>query len=281
MVQPYQRDLFLARAPRRPYCADDLSAGLRIRGKEQALSFRYIQHNPPSQLAFLVFDFDHAGALVAHQDAGLPAPSWCAENRDTRRGHLAYALACPIITSSAARAAPLRYAAAVEQGYRDALRADEAYTGLITKTPGHEAWRTVWGRAEPFTLEELADYLPHGLPKVRKRREEASGLGRNVCLFESLRTWAYRARFRFDDFNAWQAATHDKAVSLNQFAAPLPASEVKATAKSVAKWVWVRLGHGPAGRAFIERQTRKSGLAATARQSRAMDTAQRILEFRA
>lgn len=280
MFQHYHRDLFLASAPRRPYCADDLGAGLRIRGKEQALSYRYIQHNPPNQLAFLVFDFDRPGALVAHQDAGLPAPSWCAENRETRRGHLAYALACPIITSSAARAAPLRFAAAVEQGYRDALRADEAYSGLITKTPGHDAWRTVWGRAEPFTLEELADYLPE-LPKVRKRREEASGLGRNVCLFETLRQWAYRARFRFDDFNDWHAATLAKAESLNQFREPLPASEVRATAKSVAKWVWVRLGHGPAGQAFIARQAYKGRLSGIARQSAAMDTAQRILEFRA
>lgn len=277
----YQPDLFKSSAPRRPYCADDLGAGLRIRPIEAAFRHRYIQHNPPGQLAFLVFDFDHPGALVAHQDAGLPAPSWCAENRETRRGHLAYALACPIITSSAARAAPLRFAAAVEQGYRDALRADEAYSGLITKTPGHEAWRTVWGRAEPFTLEELADYLPHGLPKVRKRREEASGLGRNVCLFENLRQWAYRARFRFDDYPEWHEATRLKAEDLNQFASPLPASEVKATAKSVAKWVWQRLGHGPAGQAFIARQSRKGQLSGIARQSAAMDTAQRILEFRA
>lgn len=281
MDQPYQRDLFLASAPRRPYCADDLSLGLRIRHKEQALAFRYIQHNPPCHLAFLVFDFDRAGALVAHQDAGLPAPSWCAENRETRRGHLAYALACPIITSSAARAAPLRYAAAVEQGFRDALGADDSFAGLITKTPGHEAWRTVWGRAEPFTLEELADYLPHGLPKVRKARAEASGLGRNVCLFETLRQWAYRARFRFDDFDEWHAATLTKAESLNQFREPLPASEVRATAKSVAKWVWVRLGHGPAGEAFKARQSHKGRLSGIARQSKAMDTAQHILEFRA
>ena len=281
MEQPYQRDLFLARAPHRPYCANDLPGGLLIRAKEQALSYRYIQHNPPGQLAFLVFDFDHPGALVAHQDAGLPAPSWCAENRETRRGHLAYALSCPIITSSAARAAPLRFAAAVEQGYRDALRADEAYSGLITKTPGHEAWSTRWGRAEPYTLEELADYLPNGLPKVRKRREEASGLGRNVCLFENLRQWAYRARFRFDDYPEWHEATRLKAEDLNQFASPLPASEVKATAKSVAKWVWQRLGHGPAGQAFIARQSRKGQLSGIARQSRAMDTTQQILEFRA
>lgn len=279
MSAHYQPSLFLASAPRRPYCADDLGAGLRIRGQQEAVQRRYIQHNPPSHLAFLVFDFDRAGALVAAEEAGLPEPNWVAENRDSRRGHLAYALACPVITTDAARAAPLRYAAAVQQAYTDALRADAGYTNFITKTPGHEAWSTRWGRGEAYTLEELADYLPHGLPTVRKKRAEASGLGRNVCLFESLRAWAYRHRFRHNDADQWHASTLAQARALNTYATPLPDSEVRATAKSVARWVWTRLGHGPAGQAFIARQTRKSGLAANARQSKAMDMAQKILEF--
>jgi hypothetical protein len=279
METSYQRDLFAASAPHRPYCADDLGAGLRVRSQAQALAHRYIQHNPPKRLAFLVFDFDHPGALHAAQDAFLPAPNWVAENRDTRRGHLAYALACPVITSDAARAAPLRYAAAVEQAYRDKLRADAGYTNFITKTPGHEDWATAWGRSEPFTLEELAEWLPHGLPKVRKRQEEASGLGRNVGLFECLRQWAYRARFKFDDLDGWHAAVQEQARSLNTYANPLRDSEIRAIAKSVAKWVWIRLGHGKEGQAFIARQTYKSNLAATARKSAGIDTTQSVLEL--
>lgn len=281
MGPSYQRDLFMASAPRRPFCSDDLGSGLRIRGQAQALAHRYIQHNPPNVVAFLVFDFDRPGALIAAADAGLPEPTWVAENRDSRRGHLAYALTCPITKTAAARAAPMRYAAAVEQAYRDALRADSGYTNFITKTPGHTAWETRWGRAEGFTLEELAEYLPAGLPTLRKRREQASGLGRNVSLFEGLRAWSYRARKRFDYFEDWHRATHDRAEFLNgEFSCPLPASEVRATAKSVAKWVWANLGNGPEGAKFFARQKRKSDIAGSLRQAAAMDTAQRILEFR-
>jgi hypothetical protein len=280
MAPNYQPDLFLASAPKRPYCSDDLGGGLIIRSQQDALERRYIQHNPPCHLAFLVFDFDRPGAFLAASDAGLPEPNWVAENKDSRRGHLAYALACPVITTDAARSAPLRYAAAVEQAYRDTLRADAGYTNFITKTPGHEAWSTRWGRAEPFTLEELTEYLPHGLPTVRKRCAEASGLGRNVSLFEALRAWSYRNRFKHDDAGQWRAACLSHARSLNNFSNPLPDSEVRATAKSVAVWVWTRLGHGPAGQAFIKRQTHKSHIAASLRQSAAMDTCQKILEFR-
>lgn len=280
MTTTYQRDLFLASAPKRPYCADDLQEGLTIRGQQAAIERRYIQHNPPHALAFLVFDYDRPGALFAAEDANLPEPNWVTENRDTRRGHIAYALACPVITTDAARASPLRYAAAVEQGYRDTLRADAGYTNFLTKTPSHEAWATKWGRVDAYTLEDLAEYLPHGLPDVRKRRAEASGLGRNVSLFEAVRAWAYRSRFKFDDANEWHEATMLQAIAFNNFANPLPLNEVKATAKSVSKWVWTRLGHGPAGQRFIERQTRKGQLSGVARQSKAMDTSQRILEFR-
>jgi hypothetical protein len=48
--QPHQLDLGLFgsadRLPRRPYCSDDLEAGLRIRSLHQALSKPYIQVNP-------------------------------------------------------------------------------------------------------------------------------------------------------------------------------------------------------------------------------------------
>jgi hypothetical protein len=276
METSYQRSLFEASAPHRPYCADDLSAGVRIRCQSQALAHRYIQHNPPSRLAFLVFDFDRPGASMAWQDEYLPQPNWCAENRDTRRGHLAYALACPVITSDAARAKPMRYAAAVEQAYRDKLRADAGYANFLTKTPGHEAWHTTYGRAEPFTLEELAEWLPHGLPSVRKRREEASGLGRNVSLFEGVRQWAYRARLRFDDFDQWQAACTDYALRMNgEFPTPLPCSEIRATAKSVAKWVWTRFN--AAG--FSAVQSARGKLRGAQKSSVQMDTIQRILEL--
>ena len=229
---------FLARAPHRPYCSDDLVTGLVVRPLATAAKRRYIQHNPPAHLAFIVFDCDRPGVAIAADDAGLAPPSWVTENRNTRRGHIGYALGCPVITSSAARTAPLRYAAAIEQGYRDALRADAGYAGLITKTPGHVEWATHWGRAEPYTLGELADYLPT-LPRVRKRTAEACGLGRNVCLFEDLRRWAYRARLGFDDFDDWQAAVAMHASGINAgFVHPLPLNESLSTAQSVAKWVW-------------------------------------------
>lgn len=280
MHTTYQQDLFLASAPRKPYCADDLNSGVYIRSQQSALRHRHIQHNPPKKIAFLVFDFDRAGALVATQDAGLPEANWVTENRDTRRGHIAYALACPVITSDVARLKPMRFAASVEQGYRDALRADASYSNFLTKTPGHEDWHTKWGRFEPYTLEELAEWLPQGLPKVTPKKEQASGLGRNCRLFESMKVWSYRARLRFDDFNEWSDACLAQAQAINgAFPNPMAFNEVRNVAKSVAKWVWQRFNNETFS-AIQHHRGRKGGRARGIQKScERMDVSQQILEF--
>ncbi|MGI4896143.1 MAG: primase C-terminal domain-containing protein, partial [Janthinobacterium lividum] len=75
-----------------------------------------------------------------------------------------------------------------------------------------------------------------------KRATEATGLGRNVHLFDGLRTWAYRARYRYDDRLEWEQTVLAVALGINvEFAVPLPSAEVAATAQSVARWVWRKL----------------------------------------
>ena len=263
----FTRTDFLAHCPRRPYCSDDLAAGLVVRPLATALHRRYIQHNPPAHLAFMVFDFDRAGVALAADDAGLAAPSWVAESRTSRRGHIGYALACPVIKSQAGRVAPLRYAAAIEEGYRDKLRADAGYAGLLTKTPGHVEWETHWGRGEPYQLDELAEYLPK-LPRLRRRATEVAGLGRNCMLFDALRRWAYRARLDFNKYDAWLSAVGEHAIGINVgFPMPLPSNEVHSTARSVAKWVWQRFD----AKTFAAIQARRGRISGARRSAAALE----------
>uniref|UniRef100_UPI001555E025 primase C-terminal domain-containing protein n=1 Tax=Halomonas hibernica TaxID=2591147 RepID=UPI001555E025 len=68
------------------------------------------------------------------------------------------------------------------------------------------------------------------------------GLGRNCTLFEKLRQWAYKAiRQGWPDADRWYEAVLTRARAYNDFDAPLPDSEVKATARSVAKWTHCNL----------------------------------------
>ncbi|WP_034250509.1 primase C-terminal domain-containing protein, partial [Arsenophonus nasoniae] len=68
------------------------------------------------------------------------------------------------------------------------------------------------------------------------------GLGRNCTVFEKTRKWAYRAiRRGWPAFAQWFAACFERAMGYNvQFPVPLSEPEVKAIAKSVAKWTHKR-----------------------------------------
>lgn len=169
------------------------------------------------------------------------------------------------MTTEAAREAPLRYLNSIRNAYTALTGADQGYTGLITKNPLHGHWRTLYGHGHLFDLPELAEYVPD-LNKYTDRTSpaESVGIGRNVALFEQIRHWSYREIRLFrgagrQHFNVWSAHVLEQVEKRNgDFTEPLPYSEVKAIAKSVAKWVWAR--DPQAEQQFIQRQTYRGAM---------------------
>lgn len=229
--------LFNDRLPHKPYFSDDLQFGVRIAGKERALLAKYIQFNQPHAMYWLCFDVDRAGAAIDWADLGAPAPTLTIKNPDNGHAHLLYALHTAVRTAPDGRAAPLKYAAAIENALRKKLGADAGYSGLICKNPNHLHWQiTVW-QPELYTLDWLADYLDLGAANDREILPDY-GLGRNCTLFDKTRKWAYRAiRQGWPEYDQWLQACFERAKAYNlQFSAPLDESEVIGIAKSVAKW---------------------------------------------
>nr|WP_323368286.1 replication initiation protein [Aeromonas hydrophila] len=182
--------------------------------------------------------------------SGLPAPHWISVNRTNGHAHIGYMLATPVARTSAARQKPLRYLAAIEHVLAKRLGADMGYSGLITKNPTHSDWLTVWHQIEPYSLDYLAEFCPDAdlAAYSRRSRKEVGGLGRNVTVFDNVREWAYssvRAYWRPNGYEAWADAVRSACESANAFGreqgGPLPVSEIKATAKSIARWVWRNL----------------------------------------
>ncbi len=255
MVKPaLQAAAFVERLPRRPYCTDDPAQGLLIRPQATALAYRHIQHNPPPHVACLVFDVDSPDGYEAWKEAGLPAPNWITFNVLNGHAHYGYYLAAPVARACAAKQKPLRYLAAIEHVLAKRLGADMGYAGLITKNPVHGDWWTIWHHSEPFSLDYLAEFCPDAdlAAYNRRSRKEVGGLGRNVTVFDNVREWAYSAVRQFwrpNGYEAWADAVRMACESANAFGreqgGPLPHSEIKATAKSIARWVWNRFT--PAG----------------------------------
>ncbi|WP_443023722.1 replication initiation protein, partial [Shigella flexneri] len=165
-------------------------------------------------------------------------------------------LSAPVCTSHRAKQNILEYLAKIEQAYTLALGADRGYSGLITKNPCHSTWETHISNVQPYELGYLADFVE--LQELKTDLQEVSGLGRNCMMFDTVRFWAYKAirEHLSVGFDRWYAEVLEQAKNVNgAFLQPLPYSEVKATAKSVARWVW--RNHAAAHAKFIERQAAK------------------------
>ncbi len=225
--------------PNKPYCTDELGVTY-IRPKSTAIKKKYLQVNQPKLVTYLVFDIDRQGAVLSWYDNDLPPPYWSSKNPENGHGHIAYRLKVPFSTSDISHLEPIRYAAAIESAMTTRLKADRGFAGLLTKNPLHRHWQNEFWTDHEYTLDELAEYLDlRGHPL---RGSEVSGLGRNCELFENVRRWAYKAIREYWAPNykrAWNSAVYERVEALNgQFHVPLPVSEVKAIAKSIANWTY-------------------------------------------
>lgn len=250
---------FYKNLPHKPYCSDDLGHGVIIRPKKTAIQKPYIQHNPPCLITSLVFDIDRQDAYFAWSDANLPPPTWIAKNRKNGHAHVGYMLATPVCTTHRARQNVIEYLAKIEQAYGLALNADHGYSGLITKNPYHSAWENHFFDVQPYELNYLADFVE--LTELKTDLKEVSGLGRNCAMFDTARKWAYKAvrAHRGGSYSKWLDEVIKHCLSVNEaFLEPLPYSEVKATAKSIATYCWKKDGYHY--QEFIDRQSRKGAI---------------------
>jgi hypothetical protein len=190
----------------------------------------------------MLHDIDRCDAYFAHYDGNLPPPTFIATNPTNGHAHSAILLAVPVARHSASREAPVRFYGAVERGIARRLGSDRRYVGLIVKNPTHEDWRVEWRRDEPYTLEELADWLFPNDMRPDPSIETTFGAGRNVTVFDEARFIAYREvqdYKRTGDLAAWHERCLHVATGINQqFPVPLGFREVGGIARSIARWTW-------------------------------------------
>lgn len=272
-------NLFKEYLPRRPYCTNDPRDGQTVRGREDALSFRNIQPNTSGKVVWLSFDVDHPDGATAWDRLSAPPPTLAIENPANGHAHLLYALEAPVPRTEAARARPLLYLAAAQEGIRRKLGADPGYSGHLCKNPFHSSWQTrQW--AHTYSLAELADWVD--LPRIADMKKRVAdpdyaGLGRNCELFERLRPLSYSLVRRFwipGGFEHFRDALRVLCDDLNAaFAVPLPIAEVRAISASCARWVWKHFD--PAS--FRELQSKRGARKGAAKREALMPEVLRLI----
>jgi hypothetical protein len=205
--------------------------GIFRHSREVARTMRFVEANPKALVSQIVIDIDKPDALLrAHalQGRGI-VPNLFAHSRRPGRGHAVILLRDLVPKTDAANLGPIRLLP-------------------LTRNPLHVDARTIWGRAEPYGLRELAHglsldgFLPAYAGETVEDAIDAE-LGRNCWLFTVVRRWANRAWTRYPRYEDWLEAVHaytwarNAALVLHPHG-PLAHSEVASTARSVAAYVW-------------------------------------------
>lgn len=229
-----------------PLASDDLHTGVYRCSRGEAMHRRFIETNPRALSNLLVVDIDHEdAALRTLWNRQAWWPNAVVENPINGHAHAVWALKEPITRTEYARRKPLAFAAAVTEGLRRSVDGDTGYSGLLTKNPAHVDWDALWCTNDRlYGLDELAEhlteagYMPPASWKRTKRRNQV-GLGRNCSIFETARTWAYREiRHHWFDSTGLHEAISKHVNELNaEFPEPLPASEARAIAASIHRWI--------------------------------------------
>jgi hypothetical protein len=234
-----QLELFAENLPHKPYCSDE-KGWLQIRPKSTAVGKKYIQHNQPSLVHWLVYDYDRAGALDHIGQNQLPVPNIVATNPANGNSHLFYRLADPVCTSDHARLKPMHLLAKIDFVMTEQLDADAGYQGFISKNVLHKHWQVQEVNQHPWQLADFLEWID--LPKRLPKRAHTQGLGRNCTMFEKARFWAYSQVLSYrlaGNRKAFADAVLGHCESINEsFPSPLNFSEVRSTAKSISTWTW-------------------------------------------
>lgn len=246
---------FEARLPERPYCSGSKSFAY-IRPREEAKKLPYIQVNYP-RLDYLCFDCDYEWSEFQAEEVDIPGPTITAINRDNGHAHLFYQVLDPV---------PRYHSPATKMLLDDVifvynlmLRADKCITTQkqLVKNALSPRWEVLEGY-KPFTLSELAEYIPEDLRWVSKAFEKPEETltvkpfeetldpgSRNRSLFNSARFYAYSVVSEHGSYESLFSDVLDHIHKLNDGEIPkyfpekiLSLNELKRTAKSIAGFTW-------------------------------------------
>ena len=191
----------------------------------------------------LILDLDGWGSYERAERAvrltKVGALNWAVENRRTGGVHGVWTLANPVHRADMALAAPLKKYGRISEYYAAALGADAGYTGVLTHNPMEDAqlpgFETHWLRPEPYTLDELAEFVPFGWRRPKVSRTAA---GRNCDVFAHCMRWAGSPA------NLGSAVSAEAHRVNDGFDVPLDPPEVVGIARSVERYRrrWIKQG---------------------------------------
>ena len=216
----------------------------------------------------LLFDLDGDPTdwLVDVLGPELPRPNWIVWRRENMHAHVCYTLGRPVLTGEQAKRTPQAWLARVGEYMAAKLKADAAYSAVLGHNPtsraSHGRYSTDWLREEPYTLAELAEFVPKGWR--RPTVQPMTVHGRNDLLFKTGMRWSGKP----SNWGKWAALeTHLWAIN-SGFIEPLGVRELGGIVKSVIRYQRRNLESGKQQQTFAFIQSARGKKSGQARRKR-------------
>ena len=253
ILQQFYEDL-----PAKPYCSESKNLSL-VRPKKTACKQPYLQPNYPSIIKWLFIDIDSPlkhqrlisyfdeNLLFRFHDRNLPPPQIIMRNPANGHVQYAYRLKDPVSLFDNSRQQPIKYLKNLQYALNIQLGGDLSFGGSLAKNPLSSEWDIFLTGADWYTLADLHEWLdltadenkPPKRPKNAQNDEYISpfaGLGRNCDTFDYLRFLAYPIAHKMT-YTALYKHLLQLGLEFNsRFKQPMLLSEVRAIAKSIAKF---------------------------------------------
>ena len=201
----------------------------------------------------LILDFDGWGSYKRLCEevtqAKVGALNWAVENLRSGGVHGVWTLANPVHRADTALETPLRLFGRISEYYAVRLGADEGYKGVLTHNPMEDAqlrgFKTHWLRRKPYTLGELASFIPF---RWRRPKVSRTAAGRNCDLFSACMKWAG------SPLNLGVPVRSEAHRVNRTFRVPLDPPEVRGLSRSVERYrrKWIKQGRfwGPGNSSY-------------------------------
>jgi len=210
--------------------------------------FSHVQAEPYNCYTSIVLDIDYDYRKAAYSTSeleNLPVPNIATIDPETGRCHLTFLLKTPVHNNIDSSVKAVKYYKRVSAGLGMAYGSDMSYTQLITKNPCSPRWIVDIIREQPYTLDELADwvYVPAD-GEIERAIEHSRGEGRNCTLFDLTAAHAHKIVHSVRSYEEFKtqvlsfAQQRNKAVGDMFSRGQMSDKEVSTIVKSVVNWTW-------------------------------------------
>ncbi|WP_321402129.1 replication initiation protein [Maridesulfovibrio sp.] len=247
IVGPEER-LYRHLSPR-PRAADDKKGPWYIYGKDQALTYRFIQL-PNQKRKYICLDLDYEMAGARWMDEVMLEPTITIINPENTHAKYMFELKSPVLfplangnSASWISQKAIRFYHNVKKGLDAVLDGDTGYTGHAINNPFNPHWKVHW-RDIQYDLQELSEYIPYEHKEFVLPDDEICE-GREKLMFHHCRKIAYRMVKNYSTFEDFRAAVEKLVLDFYHNTAKLIESDHELTIteaysviKSISNWTW-------------------------------------------